>query len=177
MPVSSRHWKVHNYALNACQRQRQYIYNHCQLSSMTPGHALIVSVCIVMLPMLGLASEHVQLKTTYHINAVNKMYIYPCHMSFHHTTLVLPSLNNVLPAMVLQNRVVKLNIGCRFHFSSYFSVQHVSSSWVYFCLGRKVVGMVVFLLLLLSGDIELNPGPLGEYPHQFKTFLHATYCT
>ena len=165
MPVSSRHWKVQNNTINVCQRQRQYIYNHCQLSHLTPGHAFTVSVCIVMLPMLGLASEHVQLKTTYHINPVNKMYIYPCHVSFHHTPLVLPSLDNVLPAMVLQNKVIKLNIGCWSHSSSYFTVQRASPSWVYSSLGRKVVGMVVFLLLLLSGDIELNPGPLSEYPH------------
>ena len=30
-------------------------------------------------------------------------------------------------------------------------------------LGRRVVGMVLVLLLLLSGDIETNPGPVGEF--------------
>ena len=29
-------------------------------------------------------------------------------------------------------------------------------------LGRRVVGAVVLLLLLMSGDIEMNPGPVGE---------------
>ena len=28
--------------------------------------------------------------------------------------------------------------------------------------GRRVVGVVVLLLLLMSGDIEMNPGPVGE---------------
>ena len=30
-------------------------------------------------------------------------------------------------------------------------------------LGRMVVGAVVVLLLLISGDVEMNPGPVGEY--------------
>ena len=30
-------------------------------------------------------------------------------------------------------------------------------------LGRMVVLVVVILLLLMSGDIEMNPGPLGEF--------------
>ena len=29
-------------------------------------------------------------------------------------------------------------------------------------MGRRAVGVVVVLLLLLSGDIETNPGPVGE---------------
>ena len=29
-------------------------------------------------------------------------------------------------------------------------------------LGRRVVGVVVLLLLLMSGDIEMNPGPVGK---------------
>ena len=29
-------------------------------------------------------------------------------------------------------------------------------------VGRRVVGLVVVLLLLLSGDVETNPGPVGE---------------
>ena len=30
-------------------------------------------------------------------------------------------------------------------------------------LGRSTVGVVLALLLLLSGDIETNPGPVGEF--------------
>ena len=32
---------------------------------------------------------------------------------------------------------------------------------------RRAVGVVVFLLLLLSGDVETNPGPVGEALHVF----------
>ena len=31
-----------------------------------------------------------------------------------------------------------------------------------FNMGRRAVGLIVVLLLLLSGDIETNPGPVGE---------------
>ena len=29
-------------------------------------------------------------------------------------------------------------------------------------MGRRAVGVVAVLLLLLSGDVETNPGPVGE---------------
>ena len=96
--------------------------------------------------MLGQAAD-VQLATISHIN--------PPHMALSHALLLLPFLNNVLPAMVLQYRVVSSNMKCP---SSHSSVH------VHLCppgLGRRVVKLVVVLLLLLSGDIETNPGPVG----------------
>ena len=73
-------------------------------------------------------------------------------------THLLPFLSNVLPAMVLQNRVAWSNIKCL----SYSTVGHAFLSPAPTGLGRRVVGVVVFLLLLMSGDIEMNPGPVGE---------------
>ena len=110
--------------------------------------------------MLVVAVEHVQLTMTDHMNLSNQR----GDMTFSHAPLMLPPLNNVLPAMVLQNRIERLNIGYMLHSSSYCSVQCVSPSLglrVYSSLGWRVVA-VVALLLLLSGDIEMNPGPLSE---------------
>ena len=148
------------------QRPRQYTYQHCQLGHVSPGLSLLVSVCVLMLPMLGLVDEHVQLTTMYHMNPINQCYVHPRHMSFSHTPLLLPSLNNVLPAMALQNRVARANIGCSSYTSSHsdlphcFSILHLNLPTG---LGRWVVGVVLVLLLLLSGDIETNPGPVGEF--------------
>ena len=114
-----------------------------------------------MLPMLELATEHVQLNTTCHMNHVP-----PCCMNFSHTPLEIPSLNNVLPAMVLQNRLGCSNIQCSSCTSPHSRVCHVALSPAPIaptCLGRRVVRVVVILLLLISGDIETNPGPVGEY--------------
>ena len=71
----------------------------------------------------------------------------------------------ILPAMALQNEIVKSNIWCLSRSSSHASVHRVSFSPVFSVpsgLGRMVVGAVVVLLLLMSGDIETNPGPVGE---------------
>ena len=144
--------------MKAYRKQRQYIYRHCQLCHVTPNCAVIVGVCILMLPMLELATERVQLATACHINHVP-----PPRMNFSHTPLELPSLNNVLPAMVLQNQLAWSNINCLSHTSSHSSVHHVSHSPAPTGLGRRVVGVVVLLLLLMSGDIETNPGPVGEF--------------
>ena len=150
MPSSSQHGKLQNNAMKAYRKQRQYIYRHCQLCHVTPSYALIVGVCILMLPMLELATEHVQLTAMYK-NCIK--YVHPHHMTFSHT----PFLSNVLPAMVLQNRVAWSNIKCP---SSHSRVCHVSLSPIAPTgLGRRVV---VLLLLLISGDIETNPGPVGE---------------
>ena len=70
-----------------------------------------------------------------------------------------PFLNNVLPAIVLQNRLPWSNIKGP---SSHSRVCHVSLSPALAGLGRRVVGVVVLLRLLMSGDIEMNPGPVGE---------------
>ena len=144
------------------QKQQQYNY---QLSYVTPGNALLISICILMLPMVQLSAEHVQLAATYHMTPTDQWYVHRHHMNISHTPLVLLSLGNVLPAMVLQNSVVWLNIGCPSYTSSHFSVCHTPSSLhLHFLsnLGRSVVAVVLVLLLLLSGDIETNPGPVGE---------------
>ena len=49
--------------------------------------------------------------------------------------------------------------------SSHSGTSHVLPSQatiIPFGLGRMVVGVVVALLLLRSGDVEMNPGPVGK---------------
>ena len=118
--------------------------------------------------MLVLVDEHVQLTTMYHMNPINQWNGHPCydHMISCHTSLALPPLNNVIPAMALQSRVVKLNIGCASYSSSHSGVRHIPPILdldLPSGLVRRVVGVVLVLLLLLSGDIETNPGPIGEF--------------
>ena len=140
-----RNWKSYRRA-----SLRLYIHHPYQLSRVTPSCALPLAVCILMLPMLVVVNEHKQLAT---VNSV----------TFSNTPLVLSSLNNVIPAVVLQNRVERSNIGYLSRSSSRSNIQHTSSSLGLrvCCRGRAMV--VMLLLLLLSGDIETNPGPLGEY--------------
>ena len=158
MPISAGYPKEKTNAMKAYRKQRQYIYRHCQLGHVTPSYALIVGVCLLMLPMLELATEHVQLATMYYMDHINRAH--PRHVTFNHTHL-LPFLSNVLPAMVLQNRVEWSNIKCLSYISSHSSVYRVSLSPAPTCLERRVV-VVLLLLLLMSGDIEMNPGPVGE---------------
>ena len=119
-----------------------------------------------MLPMVQLSAEHVQLAITYQVTPINQWYV---HMNINYTPLVLPaSHSNVLPAIVLQNSVVSLNIGCPSYNLSCSSIHHIPLSLqlnLLSDLGRSVVtvAVVLALLMLLSGDIETNPGPLGEY--------------
>ena len=162
MPVTTGHQKVQTNIMKVYRRPRQYIYQHCQLGHVFPGLGLLVSVCVLMLPMLGLVDEHAQLTTMYHMNTINQCNVHSCHMTFNHTPLVLilPSLHNVLPAMALQNRV---NIKCLSYISSVRHVSLIPAPTVPTGLGRRVVGVVVLLLLLMSGDIEMNPGPVGEW--------------
>ena len=132
---------------------------------MTAGPAFVLAMCIIMLPMLVVTAEHAHLAATDHMNFVDQQYIHPRQTTFEHVPLMLPSLNNILPAMALQNEIVKSNIWCLSHSSSGTSVRRVSFSpgfSVPLGLGRIVVGAVVVLLLLMSGDIEMNPGPVGE---------------
>ena len=155
------HQKVQTSTMSAYRRQQhQHIYHHCQLGHVIPGHAILVAVCIFMLPMLEVAAEHALLTTTHHTNSAD---LHGGHVTFSDSPLVLPSLDNMLPAMVLQNRVVWSNT------HQLHSLSHSSNCHVFLKLGLsvsyclKVVVMVVVLLLLLSGDIERNPGPDGEY--------------
>ena len=153
--------------MNAYRKPQQYIYHghHCQLGYMARGHTILVSVCIFMLPMLSLAAEHVQLTNIHHINTIKQWDVHPGHMVFIHTPLVLPTLSNVLPALVLHSSLVRSSIRCPAYTSSCSSVCCVPLSqclYLPFCLGRRMVVMVLALLLLLSGDIETNPGPAGQ---------------
>ena len=165
MPISTGHRKVQTNKRKAYQRPRQYTYHHSQLGHVSPGLSLLVSVCVLMLPMLGLVDEHAQLTTTCHMTTINQWNVHSRHMTFNHTPLVLmlPSLDNVLPAMALQNRVVWSNIGRPSYTSFHSGVCHVLPSLhlnLPSSLGSKMVGVVLTLLLLLSGDIETNPGPV-----------------
>jgi len=150
-----RSWKNYRRA-----SPRLYICQH-QLNHVIPSYTLPLAMCILMLPMVMVAVEHKQLATTYHMNPVDRC----SHMTFSNTPMALPSLNNVIPAMVLLNRRMRLNIGCLLCFLPHSSIPLVSPSLglrVYYSLESRVVGIVVIILLLLSGDIEVNPGPLGE---------------
>ena len=161
MPLSVLHQKVRPSTLSAYQRQQhQYIYHRCQLGHVIPGHAILVAVCIFMLPMLKVAAEHKLLTTTHHTNLAD---LCGGHVTFSNSHLVLPSLDNMLPAMVLQSRVVWSNIYLS-HSLSHSSIHHVFLKLgLSVCYSLKLVGVVVILLLLLSGDIETNPGPDGQY--------------
>ena len=161
MPISTGYHNVQTNAMKAYQKQRQHIYHHCHLCHVTPTYAVFVGVCVLMLPMLELATKHVQLATMYYMNHMNQWHVAPLHMTLNNTHFshLLPFLNNVLPAMVLQNRVAWSNIKCP---SSHSKVCHVFLSPALTGLGRRVVGVVIILLLLMSGDIETNPGPDGE---------------
>ena len=154
MPISAGYGKLQTNAMKAYRKQRQYNFRHwhCQPCHVNHARVVILAICLLMLPMLELVTEHVHLTTTCRMNPVNHG-----RLSRSHTPLVLPSLNNVLPAMVLRN------IKCLSYISS---VRHVSLSPAPTAptgLERKVVRVVVLLLLLMSGDIETNPGPVGEW--------------
>ena len=109
--------------------------------------------------MLVVVDEHAQLTTINHMNPINQWSVDPHYMTFSHTALVLPFLSNIIPAMVLQNMIVRLNIRWPFQSGIPPSLHFNLPSG----LGRRVVGVVLVLLLLLSGDIETNPGPVGEF--------------
>ena len=158
------HRKVQTDTMKAYRKhnRKQYNYHQCQLGRVTPGNALLISVCLLMLPMVQLSAEKA---TTYHVNPINQCYVHGHRVNISHTPLVLPSLGNVLPAIVLQNSVVRLNISCPSCASSCSSIHHIPPSLhlnLLSDLGRSAVGVVLALLLLLSGDIETNPGPVGE---------------
>lgn len=145
--------------VNTYRSSQKHIYhNHCQLSNTTPGCTLLISVCIFMLPELGLAAEHVQITTMYHMNFINVSW----HVTFICAPLTLPSLSNVLPAIILQNQVVWSNIRLQSCGSSHSNISPSLCLNVLSGTGRRVVEVWVVLLLLLSGDVEVNPGPVGE---------------
>ena len=159
MPLNAMYQKVRTSTVSAYRRQHHYIYHHCQLGRMIPGHAIFLAVCIFMVPMLEVAAEHKQLTTTHHTTPAD---LHGGHVTFSHFTLVLPSLNNVLPAMVLQNKVVRPSI--RLSHSLYHSRSGCISCGLGISVSSSLQMMVmVFLLLLLSGDIETNPGPVGKH--------------
>ena len=156
------------------QRQCQYNYHPCQLVHVIPGNALLISVCLLMLPVLGLVTEHVQLATMYRMKSINKWYLHQHYMTFHNAPLMLPSLNNILPAMGIQNGLARSNIRC---LSSQSNTCHVFPNpavSVAFCLGRMIVGVVVVLLLLRCGDVEMNPGPVSKCTHSITQALSVS---
>ena len=151
--------KVLTDTVKAYRRQQHYIHYHCQLGHVTPGNALLVSVCLLMLPVLGLTTEHVQLATMYH----NHWHVHRCHKSFHNAPLVLPSLSDILSAMGIQNELARSNAMGPSPYSSTYHTSLNPAVIVTFGLERMVVGLgVMALLLLMSGDVEINPGPVGK---------------
>lgn len=68
---------------------------------------------------------------------------------------------------------VRAYIGCLPHPPSHFGVCHVLPVLVPSVpagVGRMVV-LILTLLLLMSGDIEMNPGPLSEFPCTVLFFI------
>ena len=160
MVISIGQRKVQTDTMKAYRKQWQYVYRHCQLGHVTPGNTLIIAICILMLPMLQLTTEHAQLVTTYHVTPIN--HVDPHHMNFSHAPLVLSSLNNVLSAMGIQNELASSNSRCQ---SSHSRTSHVFPNpavIVPFSLGKTVEDVMLALLLLRSGDVEVNPGPVGK---------------
>ena len=163
MPIGTGNRKFQTDTMKAYRKQWQFNYRHCQpchITRVIPAHAVVWAVCLLMLPMLELATEHVQLTTACHMNPINHG-----RQSRSHTPLVLPSFNNVLPAMVLQN------IKCLSYISSLCHISLSPAPTAPTGLGRRMVGVVVLLLLLMSGDIETNPGPVGEYFNVYSNLL------
>ena len=76
-----RTWKYRRASL------RPHIHHH-QLSHVTLNYSLLLVVCVLMLPMLVVAVEHMQLATTYRMNPLDRCSL----MTFIRTPLVLPSL-------------------------------------------------------------------------------------
>ena len=147
------------------QPQCFYPQFQSQLGCVTPGYAYVVAVCVFMLPMAVVADDHVQLASTEPVILFGRWCVHPHHI-FKPSPLMLPLLNNILPAMALQSVEVKSNIWCQSGSLSHASVHHVSSSLGFTVpsgLRRMMVGAVMVLLLLMSGDIETNPGPVGEF--------------
>ena len=158
------------------RNQCLYSYHQCHLGHVTPGNALLISVCILMLPIVQLLAEQA---TKYHVNPINQWYAHQHHMNATHTPLVLPgSLTNVLPAIVLQNSVVSLTIGCPSYTSSHSSIRHSLHLNLLTGLGKSVmvVTLALLLLLIMSGDIETNPGPLGEFLYYSFHFTITSFC-
>ena len=98
MPLTTGHQKVQTNIMKGFQRPQQYIHQHCQLGHVSPSLSLLVSVCVLLLPMLGLVDDHVQLTTTCHISPIHQCYIHSHHMTFSSSSLVLilPSLDSGL---------------------------------------------------------------------------------
>ena len=105
-----------------------------------------------MLEPLIPAAEHTQLATTERIE-----HLYPCHMTFQLAPE--PWLDNMLPVML------QLDVICQSHSSFHSSLHHDSHSpGLSVSSGlERMADEVIVLLLILSGDIETNPGPVGEF--------------
>ena len=154
MQITTGHWKLQTDTMKAYQRQWQYVYCHYQLRHVTPGNALLISVCILMLPMLQLSAEHMQLATKYHANPINQWHVDLHHMNISHTPLVLSSLSNLLPAMILQKNVVR---SCSLPTSSHFSVSYILnlSSCKYhieFVRNQSLILVLVVLIIVVLYD-------------------------
>ena len=68
-------------------------------------------------------------------------------------------LNNTVPAMGIQNGLARSNIRCLSFYSSTYVFPSPTLTFP-FGLGRMVMLVAVALLVLMSGDVEINPGLL-----------------
>ena len=148
--------------MKAYQKQQEYIYCHCQpVWHVAPSQDMCSTL---VLPILGLAGKHEQKITMYHMNHINQWHVHPPHMTFSHTHL-LPVFNNVS------------NTRCSSCTSSHSGVHRASLSLglnLPSGLERKVVEILLALLLLISGDIETNPGPVSEFSLVLCKTVHHT---
>ena len=93
MLIATGHRKVQTDTMKAYRKRsrKQYNYHQYQLRQVTPGNALLISVCILMLPMVRLSAEHVQLAINYRVNPINQCCDHRHHMNISHTPLMLVS--------------------------------------------------------------------------------------
>ena len=130
MPLCAMHQKVRTSSVTGFRRQHQDIYRHCRLGHVIPDHAILVAVCIFIVPMLEVAAEHALLTTTHHSN------LHGGYVTFCHSSLALPSFSNVLPAMALQNKLVK-HLSHSFSYSSMCRISFNLGLSVFPCISEE----------------------------------------
>ena len=156
MPISAGYRKVQNNAVKACRKHRQHtVYRHCQLCHVTPTCALIVGVCILMLPMLELANERVQLATMYDRNHINHVHAPDLRA---HPISQQCATSHGPPE---QSSVVKYQMSVPLQCPLCYA--QPSSHYGYGSEEEDGGGGGASTTILMSGDVEMNPGPVGGW--------------
>ena len=123
-------------------------------------HLLKTTVTVLHLPALLPVScdswPHCALATKHSITL--QLHVHLCHMAFSYTYASWCC--HPLPAMVIQKSVTRSNIRCPSCTSSHSGVHHVHTIPCLSMSSGVEWRVVMVLLLLLSGDIEKNPGPV-----------------